>query len=654
MIKTKLDKVILICLFLLVILPWFISDYSDDIVPEIVTSDLSFYEVNTCKVSLAEFLVKNPNTIYQDHYRFTLNHYSSISCFGKIAGLTQVGQDFSIAIGTNTLISLFMQSLFFLLCVKMIKPQKQKLIINNTHHRLSLLASTLLLCLLIFSEVRYYEKNLYLLDLASLNSYILLFAVFYLINDNFMSLLNNRFNKLINYIPLMFVFVGSFTGLNANVYMSVFFYYGFYSLLSKEVKYKYLYVSITLIFFWSINAIGDNFGFKPDKLRGFTSSFFSYRTVAIWGILFFGIVLGLYFIFKNTVKYFNLELLRRNLMYSTILLLVLGYLGSTNPFIRFVNYFFFGQEKMGTTEANLFKFDEWSEKVAWRGFFSSAETAGEFYGIVIIFLIFPIIKNQKKDFLSVLLLIFPVVGLYLSNNRTVFILLISGLAFYLLKIVNLKIQYKIVFLLGVLISTVLFIGVDKFTYEYSYQSIYIQANSNSIDYENSTYLNLLNSRYGIERIYTFLFSTFTFLGYILNRSELWGLFFARYNPNYFEYLFGSGPLNLGQLYSEIDVKETESLLFPHSSLLSLFVYIGVFGVFLILYKLFSKIIKMRKTLKFEDIFITLYLTINLIKSDSLNFIHAFTLYYFLIFLIFNLNKPIFEIYNNKQKTQINQ
>ena len=222
----------------------------------------------------------------------------------------------------------------------MIKPQKQKLIINNTHHRLSLLASTLLLCLLIFSEVRYYEKNLYLLDLASLNSYILLFAVFYLINDNFMSLLNNRFNKLINYIPLMFVFVGSFTGLNANVYMSVFFYYGFYSLLSKEVKYKYLYVSITLIFFWSINAIGDNFGFKPDKLRGFTSSFFSYRTVAIWGILFFGIVLGLYFVFKNTVKYFNLELLRRNLMYSTVLLLVLGYLGSTNPFIRFVNYFF--------------------------------------------------------------------------------------------------------------------------------------------------------------------------------------------------------------------------------------------------------------------------------------------------------------------------
>ena len=286
MIKTKLDKVILICLFLLVILPWFISNYSDDIVPEIVTSDLSFYEINTCKVSLAEFLFKNPNTIYQDHYRFTLNHYSSISCFGKIAGLTQVGQDFSIAIGTNTLISLFMQSLFFLLCIKMIKPQKQKLIINNTHHRLSLLATTLLLCLLIFSEVRYYEKNLYLLDLASLNSYILLFAVFYLINDNFLTLINNRFNKLINYIPLMFVFVGSFTGLNANVYMSVFFYYGFYSLLSKEVKYKYLYVSITLIFFWSINAIGDNFGFKPDKLRGFTSSFFSYRTVAIWGILF--------------------------------------------------------------------------------------------------------------------------------------------------------------------------------------------------------------------------------------------------------------------------------------------------------------------------------------------------------------------------------
>ena len=40
---------------------------------------------------------------------------------------------------------------------------------------------------------------------------------------------------------------------------------------------------------------------------------------------------------------------------------------------------------MNTTESNLFRFDEWSEKLAWRGYFSSAETAGEFYGLALYF-----------------------------------------------------------------------------------------------------------------------------------------------------------------------------------------------------------------------------------------------------------------------------
>ena len=134
MISSKSNILSIVCLLVLVLSPWLFSDYSDDITPELVTSDLSFYEINTCKLSVAEFLIKNSNTIYQDHYNFTLNHYSSISCFGKIAGLTQVGQDFYIAIGTNTIVSLFIQSLFFILCIKLIRPQKEKLLINNTYH----------------------------------------------------------------------------------------------------------------------------------------------------------------------------------------------------------------------------------------------------------------------------------------------------------------------------------------------------------------------------------------------------------------------------------------------------------------------------------------------------------------------------------------
>lgn len=651
--KTKKNLFSVFFLLTLVLLPWFSSNYSDNITPEIVTSDLSFYEINTCKVSLAEFLIKNKNTIYQDHYNFTLNHYSSISCFGKIAGLTQVGQEFFIAIGTNTIVSLFIQSLFFIICIKLIKPSKEELYISNTHHQISLLTSSLFFCLLIFTEVRYYEKNFYLLDLASFNSYILLFAVSYLINKNIIDALNARFHKLINYIPYMFLLVGSFSGLNANIYMLIFFYYGCYSLFKYKINSKYFYSALFLILFWSINAIGDDFGFKPDKLRGFTSSYFSYRTVAVWSFLFFGVSLGLYFIFKKTAIHYDSELFKKNFIFSTILTLVTGYLGSANPFINFINYFFNGQEKMGTTEANLFKFDQWYEKVAWRGYFSSAETAGEFYGIAIMFLIFPILKYKKLNPLSLFLMCFPLFGLYLSNNRTVSIMLFAGFVFYLLKTIDINTKFKAVFVLLVIISTMLFIGVDKFTYAYSYQSIIIQANSYSVEYDTSTYLNLINSKYGDEKVFTLLFSIFTFLGYILNRSELWGLFFARYNPNYFEYIFGGGPLNFGQLYSEVDVKKTESLLFPHSSLLSLIVFFGLFGVCILIYKLTSKLIKMRKRLIFEDTFIVFYIILNLVKSDSINFIHSFTLYYFLLFLVFNFNKPIFEDYKNKQSNQVN-
>ena len=55
-------------LLLILIIPWSISDTTDSISAEKITSDLAFYEINPCKVSLTEFLLKNTNVLYQDHY----------------------------------------------------------------------------------------------------------------------------------------------------------------------------------------------------------------------------------------------------------------------------------------------------------------------------------------------------------------------------------------------------------------------------------------------------------------------------------------------------------------------------------------------------------------------------------------------------------
>ena len=39
------------------------------------------------------------------------------------------------------------------------------------------------------------------------------------------------------------------------------------------------------------------------------------------------------------------------------------------PLINFLNFYFFGQTKFGTTNQDLFSQTLWGENIAWRGFF---------------------------------------------------------------------------------------------------------------------------------------------------------------------------------------------------------------------------------------------------------------------------------------------
>ena len=59
---------------------------------------------------------------------------------------------------------------------------------------------------------------------------------------------------------------------------------------------------------------------------------------------------------------------------------------------------------------------------------------------------------------------------------------------------------------------------------------------------------------------------------LINRTEMWGIFIAKYDPNLIETIFGNGPFQLNEyLYGEkvfLDVPyyKLESLFLPHSSL----------------------------------------------------------------------------------------
>ena len=88
-----------------------------------------------------------------------------------------------------------------------------------------------------------------------------------------------------------------------------------------------------------------------------------------------------------------------------------------------------------------------------------------------------------------------------------------------------------------------------------------------------------------------------------------------------------------QVYGETVINKTESFLLPHSSFLSFIVFFGIFGVFYIFY-LLTKMYKRN----FDSIFaygnmILIFIALNIIKNDGLNYLPSSTLYLFLCFVI---------------------
>ena len=140
----------LIILFLL-IAPWFNGIFSDVPDPQkLVQEDMSFYEVNVCKISLVEFLINDPSSIFQDHYHFRYNNYSAVSCFGKISGATLLNNEFYISIGTNSFVNIVIQLTVWTLFFSLITKEQNKLKFSNYLNYIASLMTASIFTLLIF------------------------------------------------------------------------------------------------------------------------------------------------------------------------------------------------------------------------------------------------------------------------------------------------------------------------------------------------------------------------------------------------------------------------------------------------------------------------------------------------------------------------
>ena len=624
-----------IILFLL-IAPWFNGIFSDAPDPQkLVQEDMSFYEVNVCKISLFEFLINDPSSIFQDHYHFRYNNYSAVGCFGKISGATLLNNEFYISIGTNSFVNIVVQLTIWTLLFSLISKDQNKLKFSNNLNYITSFMTASVFTLLIFAEKTYYAKQFYLFDMGDNASYLYIFSILFVLTVFLSEVIMKRITSLSNYLPFIFLLLGVFSGYNISIYSIILINFGFYSFLNKRFSIKLNVLMIIFSYIWITNTQG-RFSFDPDKLRGFTSTSYEFMTIFASSLFFIILINGLICFLQNTRGYFNLKIFNTSLLTTGFFLISLGIIGSNFPIINFLNYYYFGQQKYGVTLNNPFAFDQYGLKIPWRGFYPSAESIGEFFGLVMFFSIIYFLKNKSKiNKIETFYLVSIGFGLYFTNNRSVIItLMLIILIFYRDKLMKSKILIFTT-LLSSLIFIILTIGIQNFTYPYSFSSGYLLelANKYSAGYQVSEglkFANQINTDGGVGSI---LFNLFSFIAFYLNRSQIWAYSLGRYNPDISEVLFGSGPYNFAKHYAEINILP-ETLLLPHSTVLSYLLFFGLIGLFGLIFLLIYNILINRTKLNYFGYSLIIYLVLNIIKNDSMLYPSGIILYAYLLYTTF--------------------
>ncbi len=612
--------------------------FGADVSPEKITSDLRFYEINTCEISLIDFLIKNPNVIYQDHYKIRFNNYSSMKCFGTITGIDQINHVFFISIGTSSNINLALQSIIWLTIISFIRKKRD--IEFSIRLLLSILTVPLLIISMIYEEERLYLKSLYFHDFSDFQHFTQLFLTIFFIVIISYYILYTRIDILSNYFPYLFLVIGVYSGFNFNFFTIGVLVFGTKRIFVNKKIWINGYYLLFLLFLWANNSYNKEFFVDPDKIRGFSSSIFTSYGVFSYSIFFVILINGLIYIFELQDN-FKFKDYLNNFFYTSFLIFILGFIGSGMPFVNFFNYYFFGLNKYGINRSDIFGSNEWGERLAWRGQFPSAETIGEFFAFgLFIFIFLWINKKIEFDKLSMVFLPIAAIGLLASNNRAALVSLFICITILIFKN-NFQQYTKILIFFILLIFTVILIGLNNLTYSLDYlgdsllnDAIYYSLDEGAYSSSINYFLELKESK----SFWYFLLSLFSIFGFYINRSELWGIFFARHNPEFQEVLFGSGISNFGQLYGDININPTYSFLLPHSGILSLYLFIGIINlIILILFVFKVSILKIRNSNSIF-IYLAIFALLNLIKSDSLLYFPSFVNYLFFFYGAHKLEK----------------
>ena len=617
-------------------------------------STVGYYQSNTCKLSL--FDIQDVN-FFNNSVEFLPDKFSSIKCSGKVNGVDYFEDGIKIYIGTNLLIDFFIQSFFWLVFIFLI-PKKSTNLSENIKP-ITFLIMSIIIYLHFLGEKNYYlsvypefETNLSFSNFR-FNSIMITFLLLLFI---FKDLVGSRLKNFINYIPFLFLLVGTYNTFNINFFYILIVFIGVHSFINTKKNFYLIssYLIIATVYFYNLEKIYTNF--DVDKIKGFVNSSESTPSLIYWVISFYFFIYGIMYLINSSKKSFDHILFRKNLIWSGSLIVIIGILSSFNRILNFYFYYYLGLNKFGM------KSFESIEGNTWRGLSSSAEAVGEYFIFIIIFIIFSLFKNYKNlNYFELIGLIIICYGIFRANNKASLISGVILIFIFLLitKVSNLRVKIFgfLLFFTGLLI---VFQQINDYPFGYYSKGMLYHATLASniesslslnqwglsavddmnlgqiiIDNENSQSLSkaseFMLKEYTFRNNLSILpgwISVISSISVLINRSEKWGIFLAKYNPDITEFLFGYGPGQISEYYLGHSTKYNDGLVLPHSSILVCLIFFGLFGLLIGITFLFRIIKKNYKNSVFT--FLLAYFLINLLKSDSLLYLNSFVLFMFVL------------------------
>ena len=101
--------------------------------------------------------------------------------------------------------------------------------------------------------------------------------------------------NIIYLLPFLYLFNGTFLGMNLNIYLLFFSFFGIQSIFMKKTNKKFDVAYILFSGVWIINKNATLNFFDGDKLRGFINSSNSLYSTIFWIIVFYLVTTGIIF-----------------------------------------------------------------------------------------------------------------------------------------------------------------------------------------------------------------------------------------------------------------------------------------------------------------------------------------------------------------------